>query len=173
MATYEFLTVWVLDAPIEKVWDAIVDYSHLRDWWQAIAQVEELEPGDATGVGSVWSMVWKTPLSYTLTFESRITQIKPPYELELSAIGEVEGKGRWKLRQTEAGTQVLYYWTVRTTKAWMNALALVLRPLMEWNHHAIMHQGGEGLAQYLGVRLLKAEAMNADGVAPQPEDGLD
>lgn len=160
MAEYRFLTVWLLDAPIEKVWDAIADYQQLPIWWKAIAKVEEIQSGDSTGVGSVWLMVWKTPLSYTLTFESHITRVEPPHWLELDAIGEVEGKGHWKLSSVAEGTLVHYYWSVRTTKAWMNLLALFIRPLMEWNHNATMHQGGEGLAQFLDARLLKVEALN-------------
>lgn len=161
MAEYRFLTIWLLDAPIEKVWAAIVDYKQLPTWWKAVSKVEEIQPGDATGFGSVWYIVWKTPLSYSLAFESRITCVEAPHRLELNAIGEVEGSGRWELSPAEEGTLVKYYWMVRTTKPWMNFLALFIRPLMEWNHNAIMHQGGEGLAQFLGARLLKAEAANA------------
>ena len=161
MAEYRFLTIWLLDAPIEKVWDAIVDYKQLPTWWKAVAKVEELQPEDATGAGGVWNMVWKTPLSYTIAFESRITRVEAPHRLELSAIGEVKGIGRWELSQTEEGTLVQYYWIVQTTKAWMNFLALFIRPLLEWNHNATMQQGGEGLAQFLDARLLKSEAADA------------
>lgn len=161
MAEYRFLTIWLLDAPIEKVWEAIVDYEQLPIWWKAVARVEEIQPGDAGGVGSVWNMVWRTPLSYRLAFESCITRVEAPHQLELTAVGEVEGVGRWELSPTEEGTLVRYYWMVKTTKPWMNFLALFLRPLMEWNHNAIMQQGGEGLAQFLDARLLKVEAANA------------
>lgn len=159
MAEYRFLTVWVLDTPIEKVWDAIVDYKRLPSWWKAVTQARELQAGDTQGMGSVWYLVWKTPLSYSLAFEFRITQIEPPYRLALTAVGEVEGTGRWELSQTETGTLVHYYWTVKTTKPWMNALALLIRPLMEWNHHAVMKQGGESLAQLLDAPLLKSEGI--------------
>lgn len=161
MAEYRFLTIWLLDAPIEKVWEAIVDYTQLSTWWQAVVKAEEIQPGDSTGVGSVWHMVWKTPLSYTIAFESCITRVEAPYQLELNAVGEVEGIGRWELSPVEEGTLVHYHWIVRTTKPWMNLLALFIRPLMEWNHNATMKQGGEGLAKFLGVRLLKEEAAKA------------
>ncbi len=160
MANYNFLTVWLLDAPIEKVWDAIVDYEQLPTWWKAVDHVAQITPGDANGLNSVWYLTWKTPLSYTISFESRTTYVEPPYRLELLAIGEVEGTGRWELSTTDEGTLVKYYWTVKTTKAWMNFLALLIRPLMEWNHNAVMQQGGESLARHLGARLLKSEAID-------------
>jgi hypothetical protein len=47
-----------------------------------VAKVEEIQPGDANGVGSVWYLVWKTPLSYTLAFESRITHVEAPLYLQ-------------------------------------------------------------------------------------------
>jgi hypothetical protein len=43
---------------------------------------------------------------------------------------------------------------VATTAPWMNAVAPVARPVFEWNHHAIMRWGAEGLARRLGARLL-------------------
>jgi hypothetical protein len=36
----------------------------------------------------------------------------------------------------------------------MNAIAPVARPVFAWNHHAVMKQGGVGLAQALGVALI-------------------
>jgi hypothetical protein len=49
---------------------------------------------------------------------------------------------------------VVYEWNVRTAKAWMNRIAPIARPAFEWNHDAVMRQGGEGLARRLGVELL-------------------
>jgi hypothetical protein len=42
-------------------------------------------------------------------------------------------------------TAVTYEWNVRTTKAWMNALAPVARPVFAFNHDYVMRRGGEGL----------------------------
>jgi hypothetical protein len=36
----------------------------------------------------------------------------------------------------------------------MNAVAPVARPVFAWNHHAVMNQGGTGLARVLGVELV-------------------
>jgi uncharacterized protein YndB with AHSA1/START domain len=158
MVEFRFLTIWLLEAPIEKVWEAIADYEHLPSWWKSVDQIEQIQPGNDLGVGSIWHMVWKTPLSYTLTFRSEMIHVEPPDRLELRATGEVEGTGKWELSTVEEGTLVHYYWIVRTTKPWMDFLALLIRPLLEWNHNAIMQQGAEGLAQFLGADLLRSEA---------------
>jgi uncharacterized protein YndB with AHSA1/START domain len=157
MAKYNFVTIWVLAAPIEKVWAAIVDYKSLPSWWQSVAKVEAIESADQNGIGGVWDMTWKTPLSYTITFRSTVIESNPPHILAIKAIGEVEGNGRWELSATDEGTLVNYYWTVRTTKAWMNRLAVVMRPLLEWNHNATMRIGAKGLAALLGAKLIREE----------------
>jgi hypothetical protein len=52
---------------------------------------------------------------------------------------------------------VLYEWNVATTKAWMNAMAPLLRPVFEWNHNWVMRNGGVGVAELLGCRLLASD----------------
>jgi hypothetical protein len=49
---------------------------------------------------------------------------------------------------------VTYEWNVRTTRSWMNLVGPVARPVFRWNHNAVMHRGGEGLANLLGARLV-------------------
>jgi hypothetical protein len=36
----------------------------------------------------------------------------------------------------------------------MNAIAPFARPVFAWNHHAVMKQGGFGLARQLDARLV-------------------
>jgi hypothetical protein len=62
--------------------------------------------------------------------------------------------GRWNLFEQDGVTAVIYEWYVHTTKAWMNALAPVARPAFKSNHDYVMRNGGRGLADLLGARLL-------------------
>lgn len=158
MAEYKFVTRWHIAAPIEQVWDAIVHSENWTQWWKAVASVEELETGEAGGVGNIRRFVWKTPLKYTLTFETRVIHIQDPVLLEATATGDAEGHGLWQLAATDRGTEICYTWTVRTTQRWMNALAAIARPLLEWNHNLIMEQGGKGLATYLKADLIEVES---------------
>ena len=166
MATFNFLTTWLIEAPIESVWSALVDYPALPSWWKAIRHVRQIEEANPDGTGGLWEINWKTPLGYSIIFKSTNTRFERPYLLELNAAGELEGTGRWELKSTKEGTLVHYHWDVSTTKAWMNALAIFIRPLMEWNHNIIMEQGGDGLANYLGVNLLKQD--NKSSLLPRP-----
>jgi hypothetical protein len=77
-----------------------------------------------------------------------------PARLGGVASGELAGTGRWRLYEEAGTTAVLYEWDVRTTRAWMNLLAPLARPIFAWNHNWVMGNGGEGLARLLGCRLL-------------------
>lgn len=165
MTEYQFVTRWHIAAPIEQVWEAIDHSQEWPLWWDAVASVVELDLRDTNGV-NVRRFVWKTPLSYTLTFDTHIAHMQAPVRLEAVASGDVEGRGLWELSITDRGTEVLYTWTVRTTKRWMNALAVIARPLMEWNHNVIMRQGGRGLAQRLQAELLDMDSVEQSRSAP-------
>ncbi len=85
----------------------------------------------------------------------RTMRIERPLVLEGQARGELEGVGRWRFYEGET-TAVTYEWRVRTTRAWMNALAPIAGPIFRWNHDWVMRQGGRGLARRLGAQLLSA-----------------
>ena len=153
MAAYEFLTTWCVDAPIDRVYEAIHESKEWPRWWKGVESADELEPGDDDGLGSLVRYVWKSRLPYRLEFEARITRVERPYLLEAEAVGELTGVGRWRLWDGH-GTAATYEWKVDTTRPWMNALAPIARPVFAWNHHVVMRQGAEGLAGLLGARLL-------------------
>jgi uncharacterized protein YndB with AHSA1/START domain len=159
VADYRFLTTWLLDSPREPVWDAIYDQARWPEWWRGVEEATEVRHGDdrgtgIDGVGTVSRLVWKSLLPYRVEFEVTTTRVEHPYLLEADAVGELTGVGRWRLYEHEGVTAVLYEWNVATTRAWMNLLAPVARPVFEWNHDWVMARGGEGIARLLGCKLL-------------------
>jgi uncharacterized protein YndB with AHSA1/START domain len=156
MASYEFLTTWCLDAPIEAVFDVLDDSAGYPRWWKGVQSVELLEPGNDIGVGELDRFTWRSVLPYSLSFEMRATRVERPYLIQGRATGELEGVGTWRLYRGQ-GTAVVYDWRVRTTKPWMNIFGPLARPAFTWNHDVVMRQGSEGLAAELGSRLLLAD----------------
>jgi uncharacterized protein YndB with AHSA1/START domain len=154
VADYRFLTTWLLDSPREPVFDAIYDQASWPSWWRGVEEASEVRPGDESGVGTVARMVWKSLLPYRVEFEVTTTHVDRPRLLQADAVGELTGVGRWRLIEDEGATAVLYEWNVATSRAWMNLLAPVARPVFEWNHDWVMARGGEGIANLLGCRLL-------------------
>ena len=154
MASYSFLTTWLLDSPREPVWDAIYDQEAWPQWWRGVEEAEELEPGDEDGVGTLSRLVWRSRLPYRLEFEVRTRRVEKPHLMEGHAVGELTGTGLWRLFDHNGVTAVLYEWNVSTSRGWMNLLAPIGRPIFEWNHNWVMARGGEGIARRVGCNLL-------------------
>ena len=119
-----------------------------------VEDAEELEPGDESGVGTCRGSSGASRLPYRLEFEVRTERVERPHLMEGHAVGELSGTGRWRLFDHDGVTAVLYEWNVSTSRAWMNLLAPIGRPIFEWNHNWVMARGGEGLARRVGCELL-------------------
>lgn len=155
MASYDFVTIWRIEAPIEEVWKEIYYTECWSEWWKGVISVEELKEGDDLGVGSIRRYTWKTKLPYKLIFDIETVKVEPMNYLEGKSSGELEGKGIWRLSQDGEHTIARYDWNVNTTKLWMNILAPLARPLFEWNHNIVMRWGAESLAKRLGTRVIQ------------------
>lgn len=165
MAHFSLLSLWKLEAPIDRVWAALHDTAAWPTWWRYVARVTPLHPGAANGEGSRWRLVWRTALFYSLAFEARVVRVQPPHALDAETRGELSGTGRWRLSESAGITDARYEWDVATTKRWMNMLAPLLTPAFRWNHERVMAAGAAGLARHLGVRLLSAESAPLAGAA--------
>src|SRR6266545_4605057 len=138
MTDYRFVTVWKLRAPIDQVWQAIWQSEKWPSWWKGVLSVEKLRDGDESGIGGIRRYVWRSKLPYNLAFDMDLTRSEPPHRLEGNASGELAGTGVWELDEAGGVTTVRYTWSVHTTRAWMNLLAPIARPLFEWNHDYVM-----------------------------------
>ncbi|MSO40692.1 MAG: polyketide cyclase [Solirubrobacterales bacterium] len=157
MAEYRFLTTWLIEAPRERVWEAIFESERWPEWWKGVLEAEKTAEGDETGVGQRGRYVWKSKLPYRLEFSIRTTRVEPPTLFEGEADGELAGIGRWRLFEQDGVTAVLYEWSVHTTRALMNLLTPIARPIFAVNHDYVMRNGGEGLARLLDARLLASD----------------
>lgn len=154
MAQYHFITTWKLNAPVEKVWHEIMQAHQWPEWWKGVEKVEEVQKGIESGYGDVGAFTFRSILPYSLSFRSRVVAIEEMKRIEGVAYGELDGTGIWHFATEGNYTIVRYYWTVQTTKWWMNVLSPIARPAFEWNHNIIMKWGGQGLAQRLGCQLV-------------------
>jgi len=150
---YHLTTLCQFDAPLHAVWDAIVHAEAWPIWWTGVERVVTLEHGDASGLGARRRCTCKSVLPYRLTFVTRVTRLEPLLLLEGRVDGELEGVGCCHFGRNDGFTIVRYDWQVRTTRWWMNLLTPLAKPLFRWNHDAIMHAGGVGLARHLNRSL--------------------
>lgn len=153
---YRFLTLWRIAAPRQQVFDAVFDSLQWPAWWPGAEHVEQIAPGDAGGIGSLRRYIWKGRLPYRLSFVARATEIEKFHLLAAEVDGDLNGSGRWTFMHDAGITTVRYDWQVCTTRPWMNALGPLAGGIFASNHHAVMRQGGEGLARRLEAHLVDA-----------------
>lgn len=165
VTAYRLITHWHLEAPLEPIYDAIFHSLEWPQWWHGAEAVEELDPGDVDGIGSIRRYTWKSRLPYRLTFDARTVAIERMAMLEATVGGDLQGRGRWLFSRENRLSTVRYEWYVDTTKRWMNLLAPVARHAFRKNHDWLMQRGAEGLARKLNVRLVAV--MHAE--APSPD----
>ena len=128
------------------------------DWWRGVESVEELDPGDARRVGSAYRVSWRAPLvGYRVAFDFHVEEVDEPARMAgQRRAAALNGRGVWRLFEQDGVCAVTFDWEVRTTRAWMNVLAPVARPLFAAGHDRLMERGGQDLARRMGVRLLAA-----------------
>ena len=99
---YSFLTTWCLEAPRERVWDAIYESERWPQWWRGVVAAER--PRRATRTASArWGATRGASGSpTTLDFEMTTTRVEKPHLLEGEAKGELAGVGRWRLFEEHA-----------------------------------------------------------------------
>jgi uncharacterized protein YndB with AHSA1/START domain len=154
MTQFSLTTTWLIEAPLEVVWDAIYQSEHWPTWWPYLVRVQESTRGDITGVGNIRRYIWRTRLPYRVSFSARTTRIDRLVLLEGAVFGEFEGYGRWRFYRQDHITAVRYDWEVDVQHAWLRLFVPLMRRVMKWNHQSVMLAGGQGLARHLGAQFL-------------------
>ena len=106
MTDYSFITRWKFEEPIEVVWDEIYHPERWPAWWKYVVNASEIQKGDDLGIGSLWKYTWKTRLFYKFTFVVETNIVDPPFRLEGTAKGDLEGTGKWLLEHEGGITTV-------------------------------------------------------------------
>jgi uncharacterized protein YndB with AHSA1/START domain len=149
MATYHFVTNWHVRAPIERVWDVIVDVGAWPTWWQCWRKAQSRSGESRSKLGSITDHEVKGTLPYSLRFTTEVVRFQPPGLLETTSSGDLVGKGRFVLEQRDDGTAVTYYWDVATSNPVFNLLGKVpfVQAMIVKNHDHVMDDGFRGLRQ--------------------------
>ena len=150
-STTDFVLVsnWTIDAGIEAVWEALKHPVEWPRWWRFVHSVEELDAGDADGVGARYRFHWGSRLPYSIRLLTTVTEIVKPQRISARAEGDLRGVGTWRLDGDDRRTRVEYTWSVDLDRAWMRTLLPLLRPAFAWNHNAVMAAGETGLRAHL------------------------
>jgi uncharacterized protein YndB with AHSA1/START domain len=156
---YHFITQWRFEGTVADVYELIGDPFGYTRWWPTVyLDVQQLEPGDANGIGRRFRFHTKGWLPYTLRWESRVTEIDRPNRLVIRATGDFDGRGIWTLKQEGGAVAVEFDWKLSAEKPLIRYLSFLFKPLFSANHRWAMAQGEKGLAQELVRRAPRKTA---------------
>ncbi|MCP9470396.1 MAG: SRPBCC family protein [Nitrospira sp.] len=151
MTIYYFVTNWCFHAPMERVWEEIVNVTEWPSWWTSWKKAVAHDPASQAQLGSVVDHEVRGRLPYTLRFKTVVTAFEPPRLLTIASSGDLIGTGTFVLESFNDGTAVTYRWDVGLSNPLLNVLGRVsfTRALMEKNHDAVMDEGYRGLKERL------------------------
>jgi hypothetical protein len=170
MATndYHFITHWRLPGTVAEVAQILGDAPGLARWWPSVyLEVNQLEAGDARGLGKVVDLYTKGWLPYTLRWQFRVTEL---YDdgFRLDAWGDFEGRGIWTFTQEGGDVLVTYDWKILAEKPLLRDFSFIMKPIFSANHHWAMARGEESLKLELARRHAGTESERALIPPPPP-----
>jgi hypothetical protein len=140
MQMYHFVSKWVFNAPIEKLWSAIIDLNAWPRWSKGFKCVMIRGQEPLAQFGTIADCAVKGSLPYTLRFTLKVSVFQPPKLLEVTSMGDLVGNGTLMLAPRDKGTAVTYNWDVGTTNPILNLAGKLpfVRKLLEKNHDEVM-----------------------------------
>jgi hypothetical protein len=149
---YHFVTHWFVRGDISDVYDLLLNALDYPRWWPSYLEVVEIQPLDQSGLNGKIKVVNRGWLPYMLTWYSSLLSSERPFGFKLSAMGELNGQGRWELKQQETGVAVTFYWDVSLGQSWIRFFSFFLRPVLISNHNSVMKLGETHLQEELDRR---------------------
>ncbi len=151
---YHFVTRWVIPAPIELVWEEIVDAQSWPAWTPGFKKVQLHGPAPVLEPDAVADCQVRGALPYTLRFSFQVVGFQPPRLLEIRAWGDLVGTGKWDLEPHPQGTAGTYYWDVGTSRPILNLAAKLpfAKAMMARNHDEVMKDAHRGLVARVQAR---------------------
>ena len=107
---YRCRTEVVVAAPVDAVWDALVDLAEWARWW-VVVRVEPVDPDAATVLcpGMRFSIVANRPGGPTRRWIVEVLDVAPKERIDLLyAEGDMYGRTSWELAVVPGGTEVAY-----------------------------------------------------------------
>lgn len=154
MTRYRALTEWQIEAPVERVWDVLLLAREWPTWWRGFRSVDQLAPGEESGIGMVLRQRWRSLLPFTLTLDLEVSEVERHRRLEGRTSGDMLGVCRWTFEPQGGRTIVRFLLDVEPTRAWMKLPVPFAGRVFALNYGAIMRWGGDGLARLLDAPVV-------------------
>jgi hypothetical protein len=146
---YHFVTEWVFQAPLQKVWSVVLDIERYPDWWKNFRRVR-ITRGDGKSVGSVIECEVRGSLPYSLNYALEVLESGAYRHILLRSTGDLVGTGRWAFSEAQPGaSNAVYYWDVATTNPILNLIAPLAKSALARNHQKVMANGYAALRPHV------------------------
>lgn len=161
--SYFFVSHWRVPGRIEEVHRLLQQAERLPDWWPSVYLAVS---ANGKGADRRLDMTTKGWLPYTLRWQMRVTGMEYPSRIDLSAEGDLVGRGTWLLAQAGEDVDITFEWEVMADKPLLKYLSPLLKPLFAMNHRWAMQQGEISLR--LEMQRLRARSMEEALKVPRP-----
>jgi carbon monoxide dehydrogenase subunit G len=125
-----------LDAPPERVWQAIERSEGFEHWWGWLSEFR-LE-GEGLVDGAVLRGVVAPPVPYRMRLSVELERCSPPSSIDAAVHGDLEGTARLLLEPEGSGTRAEVSWTIEMMQRSMRIAARVARPVLVWGHDRVV-----------------------------------
>ncbi|MFH2092510.1 MAG: hypothetical protein ABIJ31_09120 [Pseudomonadota bacterium] len=153
---YSFSTSWDIDAPLELVWNELINYQKWPTWCRSLEKIEQRGFFDAVKRGNTIRSTWKGVLPYRITFDSVVDNVTQYSFLSFDVTGDLYGQGMCYFRASHDITTIHFIWNVSPTKLWIKMSSPFARVIFIENHNYIMDQT---LAGFVSMITRKTQSM--------------
>jgi carbon monoxide dehydrogenase subunit G len=138
---YAFEHTTEVAAPLDQVHAVLVDLERYVDWWPQVRAVASAGPDDAV-------VVCRSRLPYDLELHLHAAN-RDPERLRVEIDGPIRGYAEWKLVGNHNGTRLEFEQRVHAVDRRFVVASYLLKPVLRWNHAAMMRGAEEGLRDYV------------------------
>jgi uncharacterized membrane protein len=146
---YCFDNSWTIDAPLELIWNELINYKKWPAWCASLTEIEQLDQFDRLQKGNNIRSVWKGTLPYSIRFDAKIKAYNPYSFLSFNVTGDLSGEGLCRFLSSPDTTTITFTWNVSPTKLWMKMGSSFARPVFMENHNRIIKKAVEGFTQMI------------------------
>lgn len=143
----KLFTRWRVEGNLPEIAAILGDAGGYAQWWpEAWTHSEEIDPGDATGAGSIstltpkWQFPGGRPLSLRLVVDDR------PQSWAVEVNGDLSGRGTWTLYQDGPVAEIGLEWRVLPSSLRLRLFGPIGRSVVRSTLRRLMRSGEAALA---------------------------
>ena len=146
---YHFDQEWVVNAPLETVWEGLIHVDQWYRWWEGLEFSNSTDNLPVTMTGKQYITRWKGSFPYYLDIQAVIVDARANVSISADIHGDIKGACTCRIEKTRDGTRGFFSLNVHTCNPWMTILSPFLKERFSKNHNSIMAKGIVGFTSYL------------------------